>query len=483
MKDYTMNSKIILSDQNNFKSNEMMKMNKIINIESLNNDLKESGKSFADYFIRDVPDQIVSLLSIIKDVIHDPRRKTGNFKHEITPIFGIIFLSIIAGYDFVKSIYNFGKDLWDTITSILGIEDQYPSYDTFRRVLNSTKKEDIVEVRKRWHESIGISYKEENERNNDKDNSEFEEYSQSWIDKANKDLDDLIEGRYTPPVQVCAQDGKLMRATRSRVNKESAFDVISIYNVESGVVLAESTVPNKKNEISENLNVIEQLNPEGKYLLSYDALGCQKELASSIENHNWLYLLKVKDNQPILKRTIEETFNKYGGEMVFTRESTEGGHYTLWRYYVCDRVEESKKEWAGVKSYGMVYTYSERDGEVTEEISYYIMNFLDPALFVYAKIMHWRIENRLHHSLDCVFHEDKCRVRTGYGHENLNIIRKCCLTFYRYALRKISDKHFSLKSLTETLRKSIFSINKCIENVKLNKIFYADELMDEVINI
>ena len=69
------------------------------------------------------------------------------------------------------------------------------------------------------------------------------------------------------------------------------------------------------------------------------------------------------------------------------------------------------------KSCGMVITYSERYGEVTEETSYFVINFLDPALFVYAKIIHLRIENKIHHPLDCVFNENRCRVRTGFGHK------------------------------------------------------------------
>ena len=84
----------------------------------------------------------------------------------------------------------------------------------------------------------------------------------------------------------------------------------------------------------------------------------------------------------------------------------------------------------------MVFTYSERDGKTTEE-SYFIMNFFDPVLFVYAKIKHWAIENRLHHPLDCVFDKDHCRVRTGSGHENLNILRKYALSFYRKAINHI----------------------------------------------
>ena len=111
-------------------------------------------------------------------------------------------------------------------------------------------------------------------------------------------------------------------------------------------------------------------------------MGCQKDLARDKQNHDWYYLFKVKCNQPNLLNNISECFDKYGGLKIFSRTSTEGGHYAEWTFYVRDRVDKSVKEWAGVKSYGMVITYSERDGEVTKEKSYFVMNFTPCAICV-----------------------------------------------------------------------------------------------------
>lgn len=463
-----------------FKLNEMKKMKKVLNVNKLNEELKNIGSSFEDFLIREAPEEIFYLLSIIKNVVNDPRRQSGNLQHDMTPIIGIFFISILSGYDIVKSIHNFGKDLWPVIISILDIDEEYPSYDTFRRVLNATETSEIIEVRRIWQDKIGINYNIDNGENSEEIS---DIYINNWIEKAKEDLDALIAGEYEPPVRVCAQDGKLMRATRSAVNNEVAKDVISIYDVKTNEVLAESIVPSKKNEITENPKVVEKLDESFKYLISYDAMGCQKDLAEEIHYRGWFYLFKVKNNQPILRRTIEQIFNEHNEKPLLTRSSTEGGHYTEWSFYVSDQTKGIEKEWAGAKSVAMVITYSERDGKITEEESYYVMNFLDPALFIYAKIMHWKIENQLHHPLDCVFNEDKCRVRTGNGHLNLNVMRKNAISFYRSVLRNIMEKTISLRSLTEILRKSIFSLNKCIKNVKLNIKFSIDDLLDEIVNI
>ena len=54
----------------------------------------------------------------------------------------------------------------------------------------------------------------------------------------------------------------------------------------------------------------------------------------------------------------------------------------------------------------------------------------------------WGIENRLHWALDVVFHDDLCRLRTGYGPQNFAVVRHIALTLPEDA--KVRHKH-SLK--------------------------------------
>jgi hypothetical protein len=56
---------------------------------------------------------------------------------------------------------------------------------------------------------------------------------------------------------------------------------------------------------------------------------------------------------------------------------------------------------------------------------------------------HWSIENQLHWMLDITFREDKCRVRTGNGAVNLNILRKTALR--RLRKMKMEKKRVSAK--------------------------------------
>ncbi len=53
---------------------------------------------------------------------------------------------------------------------------------------------------------------------------------------------------------------------------------------------------------------------------------------------------------------------------------------------------------------------------------------------------HWGIENRLHRVLDVVFHDDLARPRSGYGPENMAVVKPMPVNL----VRNPKDRH-SLK--------------------------------------
>ena len=72
---------------------------------------------------------------------------------------------------------------------------------------------------------------------------------------------------------------------------------------------------------------------------------------------------------------------------------------------------------------------------------YYIASFpltaKDAARYIQS---HWGIENRLHWSLDVVFHEDACQIHTKNAPENLSILRKIAKAFLQaISLRRKSN--------------------------------------------
>jgi predicted transposase YbfD/YdcC len=90
---------------------------------------------------------------------------------------------------------------------------------------------------------------------------------------------------------------------------------------------------------------------------------------------------------------------------------------------------------------GMVETRVERDGKIACERRYHIaFAKLDARVFAAATRAHWGIENRLHWVLDVVFHDDFARLRTGYGPQNMAVVKHMAMNL----VRNPKDKH-SLK--------------------------------------
>jgi predicted transposase YbfD/YdcC len=86
-------------------------------------------------------------------------------------------------------------------------------------------------------------------------------------------------------------------------------------------------------------------------------------------------------------------------------------------------------------------TRVERDGKIACERRYHIASAkLDARVLAAATRAHWGIENRLHWVLDVVFHDDLARPRTGYGPQNMAVVKHMAMNL----VRNPKDKH-SLK--------------------------------------
>ena len=82
----------------------------------------------------------------------------------------------------------------------------------------------------------------------------------------------------------------------------------------------------------------------------------------------------------------------------------------------------------------MVEAEVERSGKTTLARRYYLSSaLLDALSFARAVRAHWGIENRLHWVMDVVFHDDLARLRTGYGPENMAIVKHMAMNLARQA--------------------------------------------------
>lgn len=75
---------------------------------------------------------------------------------------------------------------------------------------------------------------------------------------------------------------------------------------------------------------------------------------------------------------------------------------------------------------------------------------------------HWSIENSCHYILDWNYDEDRCRIRTGYGPENITRLRK-------FAISVIKSK--KVYSVAQKMRELSFNVRAVFDYLKMTKKF------------
>ncbi|MBR9829638.1 MAG: ISAs1 family transposase [Oceanospirillales bacterium] len=79
---------------------------------------------------------------------------------------------------------------------------------------------------------------------------------------------------------------------------------------EASIALGQYKIEAKSNEINAVPELLETLAIQG-YLMTLDAMGCQKHIANTIRKKDAGYLLAVKSNQHTLHKELSEYFDRY----------------------------------------------------------------------------------------------------------------------------------------------------------------------------
>jgi predicted transposase YbfD/YdcC len=331
----------------------------------------------------------------LRDCFHDlpdPRREHGRL-HSLWDIVGLTLCATICGCDTVVEIHKYGVIKREFLSEFLDFEHGVPSHDTIGRVLARLDPE------------------------------KFRAAFATWTQRLAQSLDG----------QVVAIDGKSLRGAHDA--DTTPLHLVSAYATENRLVLTQRAVDATSNEIVAIPAVLKLLDVK-KAVVTIDAMGCQKAIASQIVQQGGDDVLALKDNQPTRQEDVAELFEPdldtpspaKQRQVITTEDEGHGRHET--RVYTMVRLTQEflsrHPEWNGLKTVGMVR--SERTvgrGETTTEVRYFISSLsLKVAKFAHAVRSHWRIENNLHWVIDVGFREDESRVRTDHAPENLAWVRR-----------------------------------------------------------
>lgn len=114
-----------------------------------------------------------------------------------------------------------------------------------------------------------------------------------------------------------------------------------------------------------------------------------------------------------------------------------------------------------------------KTGQVSHEIAYGVTSQphfdAKPMDVLHTNRGHWCIENSCHYVLDWNYDEDRCRIRSGYGPENISGIR-------RFAIRAI--KAISPKGVAEAMRDLVMNTRMVFDYLKMTKNSFAGVVPD-----
>jgi predicted transposase YbfD/YdcC len=339
------------------------------------------------------------------DELDDPRREQGRI-HRLDEIIFIATCAVLCGADNWVQIADYGRSKFDWLQTVLTLPGGIPSHDTFRRVFCLL------------------------------DPLAFQKCFYSWMTAlmARKRLASLV----TNPAELTpiAIDGKAQRGSARRTVGQSALHVVSAWAVENRLTLGQVATDAKSNEITAIPELLTLLDLKGA-VVTIDAMGCQKEIATEIIGGGGEYVLAVKENQPHLYEDIEREFAEVLEEgqagVDFTECQTEEVRSGRQETRTCCVITAPKgirnaELWAGLTAICMVISHRVVAGEASAEVRYFIGSAAGTAEDYLGWVRgHWGIENALHWVLDVCFREDEQRHWAGNSAQNLAWMRKLAL--------------------------------------------------------
>ena len=211
--------------------------------------------------------------------------------------------------------------------------------------------------------------------------------------------------------------------------------------------------------------LLDCLDIEGK-VITADAMLTQRALATYlVERRRAHYLFTVKGNQPTLLKDLQFFFQHRGEPDDILQDPPDHGRIEIRKIWVTTELN-NYLNFPHVQQAFMIerLVNDKKRGTTSIETAYGITSqspeLADARTLLLTNRGHWTIENCCHYILDWTFDEDRCRIRTGYGPENMTRLRK-------FAIGLIKSKGAS--SVAQKMRQLAFNVRLLLDYLKMTK--------------
>jgi predicted transposase YbfD/YdcC len=221
----------------------------------------------------------------------------------------------------------------------------------------------------------------------------------------------------------------------------------------------------RTNEISMAIPLLEGCDITGKDVTA-DALLTQRTLASYLVERQAHYHFTVKGNQPRLERDIALLFEQRQGADFVELAPPDHGRIETRRIW-CSMALNTYLDFPHVGQVFLIERESieKKTGQLTREIALGVTSRLpqqaSPQRLLALNRGHWSIES-LHYIIDWNYDEDRSRIRTGFGPQNITRLR-------RFAVGILKSFQKPTQSIAELMRALCFRTRLVFDYLRMTK--------------
>jgi len=230
--------------------------------------------------------------------------------------------------------------------------------------------------------------------------------------------------------------------------------------------VADSEEVKRTNEIKMAIPLLEAIDIEGKEV-SADALLTQRKLADYlVRERKAHYHFTVKGNQPGILQDLDLYFQDRGQPHFVEHTPPDHGRIETRKVWTTTELND----YLDFPHVGQAFVVErhcieKKTGETSREIAYGLSSRTpeqaDPQRVLKVNRGHWTIENSCHYILDWNYDEDRSRIRTGHGPENITRLRRFAIGVIKsQGARSVAQK---MRQLTRNVR-LVFDYLRMTEN-------------------
>jgi predicted transposase YbfD/YdcC len=319
----------------------------------------------------------------------DPRQ-LGKVVYPLDEVLLLSLMAVLAGAEAFTDIARFGQKKLELLRRFRPYRDGTPPHDTLGDIFASLDAETFQQCFVAWVASVTGT-----------------------------------------PTGVVAIDGKTVRRSGRKKDSKAPIHMVSAFAARQRLVLGQVKVDDKSNEIVAIPKLLDLLAIDGA-IVTIDAMGCQRDIATKILGKRADYVLALKGNQGSLREDVEvfvaeQKANGFQDTTLSRDETVDGDHGRIEtrRTTVIHDVAwlQERHDWPGLKSVVMVESTREIGPGIESETRFYITSLgLMAALLGPIIRSHWSVES-MHWVMDMVFRDDECRVRTDHAPANFTTIK------------------------------------------------------------